>query len=124
MVLDGNPRFFRITKRLHNFLHGSPGDGGSLGDAERAEYESVLAGNLYADEVTGARWGHRAAARPAGSRDGAGATCSRRACRVALSHRPEQTPTELTDVGWDFLKPYVSQADGTTLPRSLRSPMA
>ena len=22
LVLDGNPRFFRITKRLHNFLHG------------------------------------------------------------------------------------------------------
>ena len=48
LVLDGNPTFFRITKRLHNFLHGSPGDGGSLGDAERVEYESVLAGNLDA----------------------------------------------------------------------------
>src|SRR5512141_3412979 len=46
LVLDGNPRFFRITKRLHNFLHGAPGDGGPLGEAEREEYESVLAGNL------------------------------------------------------------------------------
>src|SRR5690606_15278956 len=39
LVLDGNPRFFRITKRLHNVLHGSPGDGGPLGDAERDEYD-------------------------------------------------------------------------------------
>src|SRR4051812_16822858 len=46
LVLEGNPRFFRITKRLHNFLHGAPGDGGPLGEAERHEYESVLAGNL------------------------------------------------------------------------------
>ena len=46
LVLEGNPRFFRITKRLHNFLHGAPGDGGPLGDAERDEYESIVAGNL------------------------------------------------------------------------------
>src|SRR6476469_10796159 len=28
LVLDGDPEFFRITKRLHNLLHGSPGDRG------------------------------------------------------------------------------------------------
>jgi trehalose synthase len=31
LVLEGNPRFFRITKRLHNVLHGSTGDGGPPG---------------------------------------------------------------------------------------------
>ena len=30
------PDFFRVTKRLHNRLHGDAGDGGPLGDAERA----------------------------------------------------------------------------------------
>lgn len=45
-VLDGDPEFFSITKRLHNLLHGSPGDGGALGPAERAHYEQVLADNL------------------------------------------------------------------------------
>ncbi|MGB7819927.1 MAG: hypothetical protein WBL35_14495, partial [Ornithinibacter sp.] len=112
VVLDGNPRFFRITKRLHNFLHGSPGDGGSLGDAERAEYESVLAGNLDAmrslvragdivllhdPQAAGMAEGLRAAG----------------AHVVWRCHIGRDTPTELTDVGWDFLKPYVSQADGT-----------
>ena len=39
VVLEGDPEFFRITKRLHNRLHGAPGDGGPLGEAERAAYE-------------------------------------------------------------------------------------
>ena len=33
-VLDGNPDFFAVTKRLHNHLHGFEGDGDELGDAE------------------------------------------------------------------------------------------
>ena len=39
VTIDGNEEFFRVTKRLHNRLHGHPGDGGPLGDAERALYE-------------------------------------------------------------------------------------
>ncbi len=42
LVIDGNPDFFRITKRIHNNLHGAPGDGGPSGDAERATYEKTL----------------------------------------------------------------------------------
>ena len=42
LVLDGEPEFFTITKRLHNLLHGDPGDGGPIGDAQRACYERVL----------------------------------------------------------------------------------
>src|SRR5436190_213101 len=33
-VLQGDDAFFRVTKRLHNCLHGDPGDGGALGPAE------------------------------------------------------------------------------------------
>ena len=46
LVLDGDARFFAITKRLHNLLHGEPGDGGPLGPAEHAHYEAVLRDNL------------------------------------------------------------------------------
>lgn len=46
LVLDGDPRFFAITKRVHNMLHGDPGDGGDLGAAERAHYVAVLSKNL------------------------------------------------------------------------------
>src|SRR5688572_8708515 len=33
-VIEGDPDFFKITKRIHNHLHGAPGDGGPLGQAE------------------------------------------------------------------------------------------
>src|SRR3712207_2333007 len=33
VVIKGNDPFFALTKRIHNNLHGSPGDGGELGDA-------------------------------------------------------------------------------------------
>ncbi|QSQ28252.1 glycosyltransferase [Pyxidicoccus parkwayensis] len=45
LVLEGTPDFFRITKRLHHALHGSPGDGSPLGPEERAVYDEVLRDN-------------------------------------------------------------------------------
>jgi trehalose synthase len=42
-VLVGDPEFFAITKRLHNRLHGADGDGGPLGQRERAHYDEVTA---------------------------------------------------------------------------------
>ena len=45
LVIEGTPEFFAVTKRLHNLLHGTPGDRGPLGKAERAIYEEVLARN-------------------------------------------------------------------------------
>ena len=39
ITIGGDPEFFRVTKRLHNRLHGYAGDGGPLGEAERAVYE-------------------------------------------------------------------------------------
>jgi trehalose synthase len=44
-VIAGPPEFFRVTKRLHNALHGSRGDGSPLGDDERRLYEQVVAEN-------------------------------------------------------------------------------
>ena len=38
-------RFFEITKRIHNNLYGTPGDGGPLGSAEHADYEATLRRN-------------------------------------------------------------------------------
>jgi trehalose synthase len=42
MTISGNPVFFKVTKRLHNRLHESSGDGGPLGPAEREIYEHAL----------------------------------------------------------------------------------
>ena len=42
MVVEGDPDFFWITKRIHNRLHGSPGDHGPLGSEEHEGYQRVL----------------------------------------------------------------------------------
>jgi trehalose synthase len=42
LVIEAEEEFFRMTKRIHNRLHGDPGDGGELGVTERAIYETVL----------------------------------------------------------------------------------
>lgn len=44
-IAEGDPRFFEITKRLCLRLYGSAGDGGPLGDAERAWYDAITEHN-------------------------------------------------------------------------------
>ncbi|MGH2743889.1 MAG: glycosyltransferase [Thermoleophilaceae bacterium] len=48
LVIEGNPEFFRVTKRIHNHLHGSPGDGGALGREEELVYRAALEPNAEA----------------------------------------------------------------------------
>lgn len=48
VVLDGDPAFFAITKRLHNRLHGAAGDTGALSRQEASHYDAVLDANLDA----------------------------------------------------------------------------
>ncbi|HEX4756032.1 MAG TPA: glycosyltransferase [Candidatus Dormibacteraeota bacterium] len=43
LVIGGDDEFFLITKRIHNRLHGAPGDGEELDDDDRRHYEEVLA---------------------------------------------------------------------------------
>lgn len=45
VVIEGDAEFFGITKRLHNRLHGHDGDGGPLGESERAAYERCCEAN-------------------------------------------------------------------------------
>lgn len=46
LVVEGDDAFFRVTKRIHNRLHGDLGDGGRLGPAERRHYDEITARNL------------------------------------------------------------------------------
>jgi trehalose synthase len=41
LVIPGDAGFFEATKRIHNKLHGHPGDGGSLGSAERVAFARI-----------------------------------------------------------------------------------
>jgi trehalose synthase len=121
LVLDGDAKFFTITKRLHNVLHGDPGDGGPLGDAERAHYERVLANN--ADEIR-SKVGRGDIVvlhdpQTAGMVDSLRAAGSRVAWRC---HIGSDSSNELTDIGWDFLRPYIERADAYIFTRRAYAP--
>lgn len=116
LILDGNPRFFRITKRLHNVLHGMPGDSGPLGDTERDVYEEVLAGNLQqmrtrvrAGDIVLLHDPQTAGLVPGLSALGAHV--------IWRCHIGRDESNEHTDRGWIFLEPYLADAEATVFTR-------
>jgi len=110
MVIEGDGEFFRITKRLHNRLHGQDGDGGPLGEAERAVYERTCAANaeLMAERI-----------RPEDvvllhDPQTAGMIPRLLDTGVAViwrSHVGIDPPNDLAREAWQFLIPYVNRAD-------------
>jgi trehalose synthase len=110
MVVGGDEAFYRLTKRLHNRLHGTAGDGGALDEAERAHYEATLApaadallellgpGDLvllHDPQTVGLAPALRAAGHPVAWR----------------AHIGIDSAGELTKSAWRFLEPYVAAAD-------------
>jgi trehalose synthase len=116
LTIDGDGDFFVLTKRLHNYLHGELGDGGELGEAERAVYEEVCRANaadvlgvlgpndvvLLHDPQTAGLIPHLA---------GTGRTVIWR-CHVGADES-----NDLTAAAWDFLGPYVTDADAVVFSR-------
>ena len=110
MVIEGDGEFFRITKRLHNRLHGQEGDGGPLGEAERAAYERCCVENaeLLAELV-----------RPSDVvllHDPQTAGMIPRLLDTGVpviwrSHVGIDPPNDLAREAWRFLIPYVEPAD-------------
>jgi len=109
-VISGNDEFFAITKRIHNNLHGAAGDGGPLGESERRVYDATL------------------------GRDGGELAALMRPADIAILHDPQTAglvpllrrrghhviwrchvgvdlPNQLARRAWDFLRPYVVEAD-------------
>jgi trehalose synthase len=116
LVIDGDPEFFAITKRLHNQIHGRVGADGPLGAAESAHYARVLAGNAT---------GLLARVRPgdvvilhdpqtAGLTDAlvdAGASVVWR-CHIGVDRADE-----VSTAAWEFLRPYLGRAHAYVFSR-------
>ena len=116
LIVRGSPEFFRVTKRIHNFLHEHRGDGGQLGITERTVYERVSddagrglrdvirAGDvvvLHDPQTLGLAFGLKRL----------GATVIWR-CHIGTDQ-----PGDLSDAGWDFLSPYLHEPDATVFSR-------
>jgi len=116
LVIEGDPDFFRVTKRVHNHLHGAAGDGGALDDPARRVYESVT-GQRGAElaELVGRRDlvvlhdPQTAGMLPAVKRRGVPVVWR---CHVGID-----MPDDLARDAWRFLLPYVSPADAWVFSR-------
>ena len=123
VVVDGDPAFFEITKRIHNHLYGVIGDGGPLGAAEHEHYEQTIRRNtarvraavrggdilLLHDPQTAGLVPHLA---------GTGTRVVWR-CHVGID---EQNDHSLR--AWEFLRPYLEAVDAYVFSRSKFVPPA
>lgn len=121
LVLTGDAEFFSITKRLHNMLHGSTGDGGEMGETEHRRYQAVLRFNehsmaqlvkagdiviLHDPQTAGLVKGMQELG----------------AHVVWRCHVGADVATEVTDRAWEFLRSYASGADAFIFTREEYSP--
>jgi trehalose synthase len=111
LVIAADPDFFAITKRLHNMLHGDPGDGGRLAGAERRIYERVLRANalelaavVRPGDVVVLHDPQTAGLLPAIRGRGAIAVWR---CHIGSERLDDPRVAE----GWTFLERYLSHAD-------------
>jgi trehalose synthase len=109
-TISGDSEFFRITKRIHNRLHGHQGDGGPLGEAERTSYERCCAANaeLLAKHVRPADVVLLHDPQTAGMIPYLLETDARVIWR---SHVGVDPANDLAREAWRFLIPYVTRAD-------------
>jgi trehalose synthase len=121
LVIAGDHGFFTVTKRIHNGLYGSAGDGGPLGDEERRLYEQVLAAG--ADGVLGfIRPGDLVVVhdpQPAGL---VPLLVERGAQVVWRCHVGFDGENEWTTRSWAFLHPYVEPAHAFVFSRTAFAP--
>jgi trehalose synthase len=117
VVIEGDPDFFRVTKRIHNMLHGSAGDGAGLGAVDDTAYRATTERNaselaplvkpddivlLHDPQTAGLIEPLRA----------------RGAHVVWRCHVGVDDPNELAQSAWAFLQPYVLAADTIVFSRA------
>jgi trehalose synthase len=110
LVMEGDPGFFAVTKRLCNGLYGVGGDGGPLGSREHEHFRSVSRANaaglfervrpqdiviLHDPQTAGL----------------VASACSVGATVVWRCHVGRDEPNEHTGRCWRFLRPYLLEAD-------------
>jgi trehalose synthase len=121
LVIGGDSEFFRITKRLHNRIHGQPGDGGALGAAELRHLRDVTSANAdsLGDQVSAGDLVLLHDPQTAGL---VGPLAQRGSHVVWRSHIGIDTENELSRSAWEFLRPLLADAEGYVFTRSTYVP--
>ncbi|HET9186097.1 MAG TPA: glycosyltransferase [Solirubrobacterales bacterium] len=116
VVLREGPEFFAVTKRLHNRLHGQPGDDGELDEAAKRLYASTLQANVDALEPLMQKGDVVYLHDPQTAGMVAG-LCDRGLEVVWRCHIGVDHPNELARGAWDFLRPCLEHADAFVFSR-------
>ncbi len=116
LVIGGDSDFFRITKRLHNRIHGEPGDGGGLGLAERDHIDHVMAANAdsIGDQISRGDLVLLHDPQTAGL---VGPLTRRGAHVVWRCHIGIDGENELSRSAWEFLHPLLADAEAYVFTR-------
>jgi trehalose synthase len=122
LVLEGDPEFFDLTKRLHNAVHGfGPLDQVPGRPAEHEHYRQVQAANLpgLLEYVSPGDVAIIHDPQPAGLVK----PLQQAGLRVVWrSHIGRDTPVEQSVAGWEFLRPYTDTADAFVFSRAQYAP--
>ena len=120
LVLGADPGFFALTKRLHNKLHGAPGQG-DLGAADARHYEEVLAANAR-DLLDLARSGDIVLLHDPQTA-GLTAPLARAGLHVVWRcHGGVEWENDATRAAWNFLRPHLEPAQGFVFSRQAYVP--
>jgi trehalose synthase len=116
VVLREEPAFFELTKRIHNRLHGNAGDGGRLDGPERELYEQTLRTSgkeirrlCQSGDLIYLHDPQTAGLVPVAKAAGLSVIWR---CHVGVDE-----PNATVRTAWDFLRPYVEQADAYIFSR-------
>ncbi len=108
IVIDGTPEFFEVTKRLHNHLYGTAGDGGQLLDEAHRIYDATLRPEMDA-LAAHAREGDIVVLHDPQTA-GLAEHAKRLGCKVVWRcHVGLDEQNDRSRIGWDFLRPYLEQ---------------
>ncbi|MBV9212148.1 MAG: glycosyltransferase [Actinobacteria bacterium] len=116
MVIGGDPDFFRVTKRIHNRLHGFEGDGGPLGRTEIDVYRRTLERNAQELEPL-VRAGDFVLLHDPQTAGLAEPLREQGATAVWRCHVGLDEPNDFARGAWDFLRPFVEPADAYVFSR-------
>ncbi len=116
VVIDADPMFFATTKRLHNRIHGVPGDTGPLGPEEAAHYAEVTHENVTA--LRGRiRTGDVVLLHDPQTAGMARALADAGARVVWRSHIGSDLGNGWTEEAWQFLRPHLESCDAFIFSR-------
>lgn len=121
LVLDAPSEFFRITKRVHNALHGSAGDGSPLGPAQAAFFEQITHDNVLALESL-VRSGDIVICHDPQTA-GLVPALLRKGVRVLWRcHIGSERHEDEVDRAWEFLRPYLQDVPLAVFSREAYAP--